>query len=121
MIGKRGGIISFCIDRIKEEEQEPLAGFEPRVQPTGWASNSGVEKDSLDHSAIGQLYINKGPTEYCIYKQISSPMKTFCRDLIMQPQDLQSTVLTTQLLRQVLGDGKISLKIKVEANQKLYE
>ena len=46
------GEFLICIYRIKVEEQEPWAGFEPTVQPTAWASYSGEETDSLDHSAV---------------------------------------------------------------------
>ena len=53
MIGKRGGIIYYLCRQNKDrgEEYDPLAGFEP--EPTAWASNSGEETDSLDHSATG--------------------------------------------------------------------
>ena len=55
MKGKRGGIIYYLSRQNKGrgEEHVPLAGFEPRTYSTAWASNSGEEKDSLEHSATG--------------------------------------------------------------------
>ena len=51
------------IVHIKVEEQEPLA------EPTVWASNSGEEKDNLDHSATGH-FINQRVNRV-LYKQTS--------------------------------------------------
>ena len=56
MIGMRGGRISNLCEQNKVEEQEPLAG----IEPTARASNSGEEKDNLDHSATGHFITSKG-------------------------------------------------------------
>ena len=41
------------------------------LEPTAWASNSGEEKDSLDHSATGHyVYNTKGLTKYCASKRL---------------------------------------------------
>ena len=54
------GEFPTCVDRMKVEEQEPLAGFEP----TAWASNSGEKKNYLDHSATGHFIYSKGKQSF---------------------------------------------------------
>ena len=55
MKGMRGGRISNLCRQNKGrvEEQDQLGRFEPTTYSIAWASNSGEEKDSLDHSATG--------------------------------------------------------------------
>ena len=48
MVGKRNEKIFICVDRIDQWQVT-------NQQPTAWASNSGEEKDSLDHSATGHF------------------------------------------------------------------
>ena len=46
------------------------SNLQPTVHVQSWASNSGEEKDSLDHSGTGYVYIIKEPTEYCTSKHL---------------------------------------------------
>ena len=95
MIEKRGGIISYlciqnrAINRIRTYNH------------AAWASNSGEEKDSLDHSATGHfIYLKEQQTT--VQATIQESHENLCGDLNLQPSHLQSAMLTTQLHRLVI-------------------
>ena len=73
MIEKRGGIISYlciqnrAIDRIRTYNH------------AAWASNSGEEKDSLDHSATGHFIYLKEKTDYCTSNHLGVTRKFMWR------------------------------------------
>ena len=82
MKGRRGGIVyNLCRqNKGRVEEQEQLGRFEPMTYSIAWASNSGEEKDSLDHSAIGHYILSKDQ-QRIVQENISESHDKFYIDL----------------------------------------
>ena len=104
MIEKRGGIISYlciqirAIDRIRTYNHAE------------WASNSGEEKDSLDHSATGHIIIIKKTTDYCTSNHLGVTRKFNWR---FEPAIFASAVCyATHSATQACYTEDIKIKIK---------
>ena len=61
MIGMRGGRITYLCGQNKGRRTKAFGRIRTyNLQPTAWVSNSGEEKDKLDHPATGSYTQSKG-------------------------------------------------------------
>ena len=78
-----------------------MPNYDSNLQPTEWASNSEEVKDNLDHSATGIYLYSKGK-QSTVQANIKESLEKFWRALKLQPLQLLSAVLSTELLRLIV-------------------